>query len=246
MSGKVTQRGGNAQMKFVFLVIRLKLQTSRMPILLVKTIDPAGKLCVWHATEDAQTLISQLELGEEDMRIFESLRNRNRKLQWLGCRMALSHLLQTPAIEIRYDEYGKPSLASGTHTISFSHTGLYAAAMCSTAGIAGIDIELIRDKISRVADRFLALRELQMVSGSDRLETLTLFWAAKEVLYKINGKPDLDMQHDICIESFDYLCSANGELKARLNLQGKATEISVYYQTFDTFILAWATEKETK
>ena len=244
MNGKVTQKGGNGQMKFVFLAWKTTPQIPCMPIVFTRTIAPGSLLAVWHATEDAETLLGQLDLDPEDETICASIRNRNRKLQWLGCRMALSHLLQTPKVGIRYTEYGKPLLVSDRAHLSFAHSGSYAAAICSTTSIVGIDLEQVREKINRVADRFLTPHELSLVSGPDRLVILTIFWAVKEALYKINGKPDTDIQHELCIESFEYLCATQGELKTRILGIREDSLIPVSYHRTEDFILTWATVPE--
>lgn len=215
-----------------------------MPIVFTRMINPETSLSVWHATEDPASLHELLDLDPEDESIFESIRNQNRRLQWLGCRMALSHLMQTPRIGIRYDAFGKPFLVSADSRISFTHTGAYAAAICSSTSCVGADLEQVREKISRVAERFLTPDELTMAAGKDCLKVLTLFWSAKETLYKIYGKPDLDIQHDLCIESFDYLCFPDGELQARMKWPGPASGISVSYHLLEDLILTWAAVPE--
>lgn len=230
------------------MAIHFNLHLPAMPVVYTRTINTDTKLCVWHATEDPESLHGELRLNPEDEKIYASIRNQNRKLQWLGCRKALSHLMQTPKIGIRYDEFGKPSLEPTLPSISFTHTGLFAAAICSSSSAVGIDLEQVREKINRVAERFLTPHELAMASGKDRIEVLTLFWAAKEALYKINGKPDVDIQHDICIESFDYLCTVDGEVKALLKGGGKFFEVEVAYHRMNDYIndymMAWATVAE--
>ncbi len=215
-----------------------------MPVIFTKTINAETMLAVWQATEDAEKLYEQLDLELEDETIYASIRNQNRKLQWLGCRMALSHIMQTRRIGIRYDEYGKPFLVSGSFNISFTHTGSYAAAICSSSFNVGIDLEQVREKINRVAERFLTPNELKLASGEDRIRVLTLFWAVKEALYKINGKPDLDMQHDICVESFDYFCNTDGELSVLMKRTGRVPGIGVSYHQMADHILAWAALEE--
>ncbi|TSA26173.1 MAG: 4'-phosphopantetheinyl transferase superfamily protein [Bacteroidetes bacterium] len=231
-------------MKFVILAHLAALHLHSMPLVLNKNIAPDGYLGVWHATEKADDLISRLTLDPDDLRLLATIRNPNRKLQWLGCRMVLSGLLQTPEVGIRYTEYGKPLLVSGNGHISFSHSGHLAAAIWSPVSRAGIDLEQVREKINRVADRFLTPRELTLASGPDRIEVLTLFWAVKETLYKINGKPDLDIQQDLSIESFDYLCATQGELSARIRGSGEPVSVPVSYERMNGFILAWATVPE--
>jgi phosphopantetheinyl transferase len=240
MSRKVTQNKKAAKRNSYIWRSKLPFKSQQMPVIYTRTINPETRLAVWHATEDAEKLHEQLDLEPGDEKIYAAIRNQNRKLQWLGCRMALSHLRQTRRVEIRYDEHGKPFLASGAARISFSHTGLYAAAICSSTFNVGIDLEQIREKINRVAERFLTPYELKLASGEDRIRVLTLFWAAKEALYKINGKPDLDMQHDICVESFDYLCNTDGELNVLMKLNGRSQGVTVFYHQMEDHILAWA------
>lgn len=212
-----------------------------MPVIFAQTIGHGTNLCVWHATEDAGFLRGMVDLGPEDERLFASVSNKSRKLQWLGCRMALSYLMQTPRLRIRYDSFGKPYLVSDQADISFTHTGKFAAAICSSTCKVGIDLEQVREKISRVASRFLTPGELSMASGKeDRLKVLTLFWSAKETLYKINGKPDLDIQHDLCIESFTYLCLPDGELNTRIKRPASELVIPVSYHLMEDTILTWA------
>ena len=211
-----------------------------MPILFIKEVDPGTTIGVWRCTEEAEQLHSMLVLDPADEKIYASIRNNTRKIQWLGCRMLLSVFLQTRDIGIRYNTYGKPSLTNSPASISLSHSGECSAAILSSTHSAGIDLEEVRERISRVADRFLSNDELSMASGEERLEKLTLFWCVKEAVYKIIGKPDLDMQHDISIESFNYLCASYGKLTACINLRDKEIVIPVIYHLFDQFVLAWA------
>ena len=211
-----------------------------MPILFVHKVNPETMIGVWHCTEEADHLRSKLILDPADEKIYSSFRNNRRKIQWLGCRMILSAFLQTHEVGIRYDTYGKPSLIDNPATISLSHSGEYSAAILSTTHTAGIDLEEVRERIARVADRFLSIHELSIVSGDERLEKLTLFWCVKEAIYKIVGRPDLDIQHDLSIESFPYLCASSGKLNARLHLHDQEIIIPVVYHRFEQHMLAWA------
>ena len=215
-----------------------------MPILFINEVDHGTTVGVWHCTEEAEQLRSMLVLDPGDEKIYAAIRNATRKIQWLGCRMLLSSFLQTREIRIHYNEFGKPSLINSSAKISLSHSGGYSAAILSTTYSAGIDLEEVRKRIARVADRFLSEDELSIAFGEDRLEKLTLFWCVKEAVYKIIGKPDLDMQHEICIESFNYLCASSGKLSARIKLEDKEISIPVAYHLFDQFVLAWALTSE--
>jgi len=211
-----------------------------MPLLFHKKLNPETEIGIWHCTEEIQQLLSGIELDPADRKILETMKNEDRKRQWLGCRLVLSTLLNTPKIHINHDSYGKPELVSSPVNISFTHSGHFAAAIFSARSVVGIDLEIVKEKIARVADRFLTPAELEKAGGKDRLTNLTLFWAAKEALYKIHGKPELNIQYDICIKSFEYLCDVSGSLLARMKLPDEETLIPVSFHCFDGFILAWA------
>jgi len=211
-----------------------------MPLQYVNKITPDTAIGIWHCTEDAESMSEILILDPADEQILATLRNPNRKLQWLGCRMILTSLLHTRIISIRYDNVGKPALLSPLVNLSFSHSFPYAVAIISNSFRVGVDIERVRAKIRKVADRFLSATELDLASGSDQVAIYTLFWSVKEAVYKIHGKPDLNIQLDICIESFDYLCAGAGSLTARMILPDKERTFPVNYLRFDDWMVVWA------
>ncbi|MFT4526501.1 MAG: 4'-phosphopantetheinyl transferase, partial [Bacteroidia bacterium] len=78
--------------------------------------------------------------------------------------------------------------------VSISHTVGFASVMIGNK--AAVDVQEFRPKIVRMADRFLDANERSMAPDVERT---TLLWAAKEVLYKYNGKPGLDFRDPITI-----------------------------------------------
>jgi len=226
-------------MKFVLLEPSITVTCRDMPLLFHKKTTPDTEIGIWHCTEESHQLLSRVELEPSDEAILETMKNEQRKRQWLGCRLVLSTLLDTQKVFINHDAFGKPWLISSPLNISLTHSGTYAAAILSSRSSVGIDLELVREKIARVADRFLTHAELEKAEGDARIETLTLFWAVKEALFKIHGKPELNLQDDISIESFEYLCGTSGRLVAKIKLPGNTHFFPVNYQRFDSFMLAW-------
>src|SRR5690606_36591656 len=92
---------------------------------------------------------------------------------------------------ISYDENGKPYLNNGL-AFSISHSGIYAAIIINKTG-CGIDIEKISPKVERIKHKFLNDTDLELIDSLDDypLKILTMYWCAKEALYKLYGNKKL-------------------------------------------------------
>jgi len=223
----------------VLLMFRTSLQIY-MPLLFTLHPDTNTQIAVWHCLEPVDEMKALVHLDSKSEEMFVSMKNTTRKRQWLGCRVALSLMLNKKHVEIHYNGFGKPEMKGASYHLSFSHSGDYSAVIISKTSCVGIDLELYREKIVRVADRFLVTQEEQIIKNEERLTGLLLFWTAKEALYKIQGDPDVDIRSDIRIESINYLCSGSGEMKSQIKWQGKHKQIPVYFRIKDDFILSWA------
>src|SRR5690606_5399622 len=102
-----------------------------------------------------------LQLRDHERSYLESLVNGKRNLHWLSTRVLLRRMMNTDQyIDCRIDENGKPYLINFPYYISLSHSYEYAAVMISKNKAVGIDIEIIKDKIERIARKFLNSEEL--------------------------------------------------------------------------------------
>ncbi|MCB9186233.1 MAG: 4'-phosphopantetheinyl transferase superfamily protein [Flavobacteriales bacterium] len=125
-----------------------------------------------------------------------SVRHPRTQLQRYASRLLLAEMLgEMP--DVSKDENGKPLLLNHSLEISISHTEGFAAILLGT-GKLGVDVQHYKPNVMKVRDRFLDDRELQMAQD---IETTTLFWAAKEAIYKYNAKPGLDFRDPITVHS---------------------------------------------
>jgi len=211
-----------------------------MPFL--QEINPASgiRAGIWQITETADELLAKIHLCNSEKKLYTTFRHELRKRQWLSCRVLLQHLLSPMTSGIYYDSNGKPFLDSGSHNISISHAGEFAAVVCSKNGVVGIDIEKMKDRVERVKERFLQKNELDALFPENRLEQLYVLWGGKEALYKLNGKPDLDFRNDIYIHPFGYLCNTNHNCKATLTFNDIQTNYTLYFQKVADYMLVVA------
>lgn len=186
---------------------------------------------IWHITETTEELLTGLALDLREEELFKTYSHPQRKKQWLAYRAVLRHLLpKSTPVNLKYDEHGKPSLTCAPGFISVSHAGDFAAAVYSERVAVGIDIEQIKARIERVKERFLSDAELREVEKGARLEKLYVHWGAKEALYKLYGRPEIDFKNDIILHPFDYLCDTDGTCKATLTTPQYSREFRVFYQ----------------
>jgi phosphopantetheinyl transferase len=195
---------------------------------------------IWHITEGSGELRSLVHLNESEQHLYDSFSHDLRKRHWLAYRALLQLLLAPHSSEVYYDDFGKPCLNSGSHYISVSHAGEYAAAVCSDKFPVGIDIEQLKDRIERVKERFMLPGELASISAQNRLEHLYIYWCGKEALYKLIGKPELDFRRDIHIHPFEYLCTTNRSCKATLTYNGIHQSYELFYEKTGNYMLVVA------
>jgi phosphopantetheinyl transferase len=185
-----------------------------MPFILKTKISEESFLGIWQITEPEGTLRGSLDLSPADEDRLSEIRHPLRRCQWLACRIVATGLTGDRTLQITYTEKGAPVIAGEAFNISLSHTGEYAAALLSRTCRAGIDIELLRDRILRVAGRFMTEEELGRTTEPCLLEKLYLHWSAKEALYKLYGGDQPDIHHGIILEPFNYLCNGTGVVSA--------------------------------
>lgn len=166
-------------------------------------LDPETWIGVWEMTENLSFFEKQLLLHEEEATEIRQLKER-KKYEWF-CSRYLLHLLSEREIRgaCLKDDYGKPYLEGSAYFISMSHSHERTAVIASTRR-AGIDIQMKVEKIARIADKFLSPAEKDSIPAAHYLEYLHYYWGAKESLYKIYGKKELDFKKHILVDPFEY------------------------------------------
>ena len=125
-----------------------------------------------------------------------SVKHPRTQLQRFASRLLLAEMLgEMPKVE--KTEHGKPVLPELDFEVSISHTDGYAAVLIGPNKL-GVDVQHFKPNVLKVRDRFLDKNELEMAQD---IETTTLFWAAKEAIYKFNAQPSLDFKDPITVHS---------------------------------------------
>lgn len=154
------------------------------------------------------------KMPDSDKKDYKNLHHQIKKQEFLAGRLALQKALTFLEYEykgIKKDENGKPYLIDYEEDnqenihISLTHSYPFVGALVSRHanpfGACGIDIEQVKEKILRVAPRVFSENEIAFLE--ENLQKNTVFWCAKEVLYKIYGKGEVNFRENLFIFPFE-------------------------------------------
>jgi 4'-phosphopantetheinyl transferase len=209
-----------------------------MAIAYRQRIDEDTEFALWKIEEQAEDLYNQLQLNDDEKAFVEKISNGKRHLHWLGTRVLLRKMLRTEEyINCQVDEHGKPYLVSLPYHISLSHSFDYAAVMISKKSAVGIDIEQVKEKVERIASRFLSPEELAFINNDRRIPHLYACWCAKEAVYKCYGQKEVSFMDDISLTPFDY--ADTGQLNAILSKDAIKMKYTVGYLQYEDYMIGY-------
>jgi 4'-phosphopantetheinyl transferase len=209
-----------------------------MAIAYQQQVDDDTEFALWKIEEQAEDLYSQLQLNDDEKAFVEKISNGKRHLHWLGTRVLLRTMLHTDEyIDCQVDEHGKPYLVSLPYHISLSHSFDYAAVMISRKRPVGIDIEQVKEKVERIAARFLSPEELSFIDPQQKIPQLYACWCAKEAVYKCNGQKEVSFMDDILIQPFTY--APQGQVNAILTKGDIKSNYTVGYLQYEDYMIGY-------
>ena len=213
-----------------------------MPLLLHQMIAPEGELGLWQVKEPEEWFLDRLDLAPQEAAQFSTLKGR-RRVEWLAVRQLVHDMSgrEERGAFIK-DEHGKPHLENSRWEISVSHSRNLAAAIAAPRSV-GIDIQVIVEKIGRIAHRFMRPEELHCLSAGNRLEHMHVFWGAKEAIYKAYGRRQLDFSSHILVDPFDF-DAEKGMAVGHISREGLRTDYRIHYEKWENYILVWVIEAD--
>ena len=169
---------------------------------LYKTITPNSQTTVkiWKITESYDELFRPLDLKSNSLERVLGMKSELHQRGFLSVRHLLRDFGYTDQ-DLYYDENGKPHLKDGKH-ISITHSFIFSAVIISDAEV-GIDIEMQREKIGRIATKFVDYEFQYLDKESDcYVRRLTVIWGIKESLYKLFATPGMLFREHFLIIPF--------------------------------------------
>jgi len=130
--------------------------------------------------------------------------NSKRKLQTELYKYLVAEYYNVPLNMILKSKFNKPYVKGKKGYISISHTNDLIAIIYSNNNSVGIDIELISDRVLKIAHKFIHKDEEKLtLKGRSKIPTLIL-WCAKEAMYKIFEKRTLSFTNNIRLLNYDF------------------------------------------
>lgn len=206
-----------------------------MPLFKTITVDPNTKVLIWKIEESYETLNAGIELTDHCRNRVDGMKSDIHRRGFMSVR----HLMAEAGYvdhDLFYDDKGKPHLTNGTH-ISITHSFTFSAIILSDIEV-GIDIEMQRPKILRIAHKFTPIQEYRTLANDDAvMRKLTMVWGAKESLYKSFAEKGVSFLQHIYVEDFRL---EEDETEAEVSFEGKFSKYRVWFMEFEGFTCAYA------
>jgi len=204
-----------------------------MPLLKIHPLGEHQAWGLWHMQETEEALS------------FESIEScpleiihHQKRLEWLTGRVLIKSLLENLGLlyhGIKKDEFGKPYLNQNPHHISLSHSYPYVVAQIDRNNSVGIDLEQPKEKLKNIAHRIFNKTETD--DAGNNLIKLCIYWCAKESLYKIYGKKNLQFIKNLLVSPFTL--SESGALEGKIKLEGSETLVALQYLVMKEYVMVY-------
>jgi 4'-phosphopantetheinyl transferase len=193
-------------------------------------------LGIWEITEGYSDLYRMLELTAEELETLESFKSHNRKLEWLSVRVLLVEMVGR-GIRIYYNSNKKPFLTDRNYHISISHSHKLTSILVSKNHRVGLDLEHVSNRISSLAGKFLTAAEEDAVDQRCRKYHVYIYWCAKEALYKICDKQNINFREDIIIDPF--VPATEGFLTGKVHTDAIREDFFLRYFKYQDYAIVW-------
>lgn len=204
-----------------------------------KIIEENYTLVVWRLTEEEEDFVPDLEKFSADPDKLNEIHFPQRRKEWLASRF----IGWQTAIEIQgrcegiwSDSHNKPHFKNSDLQISISHASPYIAVLVHKTRSCGVDIEEKKEKLERLAPKFLTEKELKL--SDHNIDKLALAWGAKEAIYKLYGRKQLIFKENIFLPELNAEWEY-GAMKSILRVNNAETNIAMRFEQFNNHILVY-------
>ncbi|RUT70983.1 4-phosphopantetheinyl transferase [Flavobacterium cupreum] len=217
-----------------------------MPLYKTIQFNETTKILIWEITESFDELLGKVVLKEKTQLRLNGMKSQMHQRAFLSVRMLIQEMGFTDH-DLHYDEFGKPYFDCHNY-ISITHSYHFAAIIVSHETV-GIDMELQREKIIRIADKFTDFEcdYLKPDPIEEYVKKLTVIWGAKEAIFKIRNEKGISFKDHIKVEDFSL---NKNQAEASLHFDDLVKDFEVHYNEIKSdnfegqFTLVYAFEKQ--
>ncbi len=206
-----------------------------MPLYKTIAVDESTNVLIWKIEESYESLCEGIRLTKYCQNRVDNMKSEIHKRGFMSVRHLLAVFGYTD-FDLYYDDFGKPHLIDGRQ-ISITHSFEFSGIVISDKPI-GIDIEKQRDKIQRIAHKFIKSEQgFAEQQDQDRVRCLTVIWGAKESLYKLYATAGLSFEQHIHIMPFEL---NNPFLYGSIDYKGEISHYEINFMEFEGFTCVYA------
>jgi len=198
-----------------------------MPLHQTIKINDSTTIYLWKITETFEDLFDTVALTDINYIRLNTMKSEGHQKGFLSVRMLLNHCGYSD-FDLFYDEFGKPHLKSGKH-ISISHSFDFSAIAISDENI-GIDMELIKEKVLKIAPRFMDVSHLEYLTHEEQMRKATVIWGIKESIFKLENQVGISFLDHIFENPFQL---TDKKCTAELHFNNTIQQYTIYFEEID-------------
>ncbi len=207
-----------------------------MPLYKTITVNKDTSIAIWKVDESEEYLSKGIFLSQNCQLRYDGMKSEMHRRAFLSIRHLLV-LYNYVDKDLIYNEAGKPHLKDGKY-ISITHSHNFTGIIISSSDEVGIDIEMQRDKILRIAHKFTPFEEYRTLANTAAIvRKLTIVWGAKESLYKIYGQQGISFLHHINVADFSF---SDESTSAEILYKGDRSQYNINFLEFERFTCVYA------
>jgi 4'-phosphopantetheinyl transferase len=209
-----------------------------MPLHKTINFNSNTQILIWKITESFDELFDAVVLNAKNSLRLNGMKSELHQRGFLSVRKLLQEAGYTD-LDLYYDESGKPHLNGDKH-ISITHSHHFAAIIISNQTV-GIDIELQREKILKIANKFVG-QEFSFLNEEnleEYIKKLTVIWGAKEAIFKIRNEKGISFKDHIKVQAFEL---DQVHTVVELHFDNLIKDFKIYFEEIEGFGLVYALE----
>lgn len=210
-----------------------------MPLYKKFNIGQSAQVLIWQIAESFEDLFDEVYLKDISLVRVNNMKALSHQKGFLSVRKLLQEVGYTDE-DLFYDETGKPNLIDGK-LISITHSFEFSAIIISQQ-VAGIDLEMQREKIITIAEKFMDTEYdfLPQEKDTDFIQKSTVIWGVKESIFKIENQVGISFKDHISVFPFEM---SDGKTSAILTFENQVKEFRIQFEIVENYIVVVAFEK---
>lgn len=208
---------------------------------------------LWQITESYDELFQLVKLKEASIDRLAKMKSVEHQKGFLAVRMLLQHIGFSD-FDLFYDEFGKPHLVESRKSkvqsnivendskifdyhISISHSHEFSSICISKHQNIGIDLEKLKEKILRIAPKFMDVNHLKPLSIKNKIRKATIIWGIKESIFKIKNEKGISFPKHIYEDDFSI---NDRNCNAKLIFNNKTETFHIQFYRIENYVFVCA------